>query len=327
MKKEKIIDAMNDIDDKYIQQAHQVQNKKSFFSFDLVGKLAIAAVCLALIVAVVPSIMPKMGSNNAKEEYIESYDAVADMEMAEENGYSDIGSGDADYITNATDIYENNKKLIVTGNLAVETDDFDNYLNSLKNKVESVGGYFQSSSIDIFDNEQRYYYATIRIPAQEYNNFLSSVKENVNVTNYNEYVDDITDTYTDLKARQESLKAEENKILEFYDQATNIDELMEIESRLTDIRYEIDYLESRIKNYDTLTNYSTLNINISESKVYTKNVNFFERLGSQFVNGLNNFANVIQDILLSFAYNFLQIVLIVIAVVVIIKVVKKIINK
>lgn len=324
MKNEKLVDAIGMIDDKYVEEAHKVEKKKFFLSFDLIGKLAVAAVCLLLVVVGIPSLLPKMGSAKTEAAPAEAAPAMSEeyaydlVDAQSENGYIQGNTEN----TNADD----NKKLIVTGNLNIETLEFDKVLDELNKNIKEAGGYVQSSSINYWDS--RHYSATIRIPADKYNDFVSKTKENVNVTYYNENVDDITSAYTDLKARVNSLKAEESKVLEFYDKATNLDELLTIESRLTDIRYEIDSLETKLKNYDLLTSYSTLNINISETKIYTKtNENFFTRLKMQFVNGCTDFINLIEDIILTISYNFFTIILLVVIIVVVVKVIKKIINK
>ena len=309
MKNNKLIDALGKIDDKYVKEAHE--KKKFVLDFALVGKLATAALVLFLVVGVVPN-MFRMGASKSSDSAAptESYD-LKDEPSEDENIYSNSGVN----IENAK-VVEENKKIIVTGNLNVETLDFDNVLTTLQANVKKYGGYIQNSSISTNRNDRRYYDACIRIPAESYEEFLSATKENVNVTYYNENIDDITETYTDIQARINSLKAEEEKVLEFYDKANNLEELMSVESRLTDIRYEIDSLETKIKNYDLLVNYSTLNIGITETKVYTKtNDNFFSKLGLNFVNGWSNFVNVLQDIILGIVYNLWIVILVVVVIV------------
>ena len=315
MKNNKLIDALGKIDNKYVKEAHE--KKKFVFDFALVGKLATAALVLFLVVGVVPNMFRMGGASKPSDSVAttESYDLKGEpaedynYSVAEEEGLA-LDSG-----TN-TRVLEDNKKIIVTGNLNIETLDFDAVLNTLETNVKKYGGYIQSSSISSNRNDRRYYDACIRIPAESYNEFLNATKENVNVTYYNENIDDITEQYTDIEARIKSLKAEEEKVLEFYDKANNLEELMSVESRLTDIRYEVDSLETKIKNYDLLVNYSTLNIGITETKVYTKtNDNFFSKLGLNFVNGWSNFVNVLQDIILGIVYNLWVVILVAVVIV------------
>lgn len=303
MKNNKLVDAIGEINDKYVKEAHK--KKKIVFDFSFVGKLASVALVLLLVVGVIPNIF-RMG------DAPKTADSAATTEEFDLNGLS-MNDVDEDFsidkesslrLDTGASLIEENKKIIVTGNLNIETLDFDDVLSTLEDNVKKYGGYIQSSSISTNRHDGRYYDACIRIPAELYNEFLNVAKENVNVTYYSENTDDITENYTDIGARINSLKAEEEKVLEFYDKANNLEELMSIESRLTEIRYEIDSLETKIKNYDLLIDYSTLNIGIVETKVYTQtNDNFFSKLGLNFVNGWINFTNVVQDIILGITYN------------------------
>lgn len=336
MKKEKIIDALNDIDDKYIEEAKQ--KKKFVFDWAFVGKLLTGVVAVFLVVTIVPNLI-KTGSGlkngyaaSTAEAYIpmpeEAPAAAAQMaDMAyEEAGYSD---GSLNYSNNRlSNPALQNKKLIVNGYMNVETANFDETIEILNRNVEEYGGYIQSSSINAYSANGRFFDATIRIPADKYQDFINKAKENGNVTYYNESVEDITETYSDLQARLKSLKSEEEKVLKFYDQATNLEELMSVEARLTDIRYQIDSIETNIKNYDLLVNYSTLNISIQETKVYTNTkTSFFSRIGMAFSNGFTNFVEAVQDLFVGIVYNIWTILIIAVVVIVAIIVIKKIRNK
>lgn len=319
MKKNKdiLIDAIGNIDDKYIKEAHDNKKKVFSFSWELTGKLLTGALCLFLLISFVPNLF-RAGKS-------QSTDAVNETAHEYDNGFSTGTTYDVAEEEYDGDNILANKKIIVTGYINIETLDFDSLIEQLNMNIAEAGGYIQSSSISTNRYDSRYFDAVIRIPADKYDDFLTKTKQTGNVTWYNENLDDITETYTDLEARLNSLKAEETKVLEFYDKATNLDELMSIESRLTDIRYEIDSIQTSIKNYDTLINYSTLNINVQETKAYTKsNDKFFNRLGLSFRNGLTNFVNSIQDFMIDIAYNILQIVLVVVVLVAIVVVIKRI---
>ncbi|MBR2577995.1 MAG: DUF4349 domain-containing protein, partial [Erysipelotrichaceae bacterium] len=170
-------------------------------------------------------------------------------------------------------------------------------------------GYFQDSSIST-SGSYRYYNAVIRIPAESFAEFLNGVEASGNVTYYHENTKDITDTYSDISARVTSLKAEEAKVLEFYKDAESLDDLLRIESRLTDIRYEIDYLETQLKNFDLQVAYSTLTISIRETTTYTEtNDSFWYRLANSFKYGWNDFVSGIEDFVLDVVYYLWNILL------------------
>ncbi|MBO7677562.1 MAG: DUF4349 domain-containing protein [Erysipelotrichaceae bacterium] len=221
-----------------------------------------------------------------------------------------------------------NKKLILTARMNVETKDLDELLGKLNETIGKYGAYFQSSTVNTSGNHTRQYDATIRIPSDQYSQFLEELKDSGNVSYYSEETKDITDSYTDLEARLKSLKAQEDKVLEFYDKAQTLEELMLVEERLSDIRYEIEYIEAQIKNYDLLVAYSTLTLHITETSTYTPtSTSFIERLGRAFKNGFQDFISTIEDILINLAYDIYTIVFLVLIVVAAIFIYKKIRNR
>ena len=312
MKNEKLVDAIGLIDDEYINEAHSKRKVKKGFNWGLVGKLAAAAVCLCLVVTIVPNMFSSFSggatSKNESSYYVKdggvSNDGFEISENAVANNSYSTGA-------NRTVDLKQDKKLIVTGNMNLETMDLDKLLASLGESISKYGAYIQDSSINT-GGYRRVYEATIRVPAENYEEFLSSVKGSGNVTYYHENTKDITDAYTDLNAKLTSLKAQEERVLEFYKEAKTIEELMAVEERLSDIRYEIDYIENQIKNYDLQVAYSTLYISVAETKEYTEtSVSFWTRLGNSFVNGWNNFTSGVGEFVLDVVYNIWTILVLV----------------
>jgi len=312
MKKDtnKLVDAIGNINDKYILEAHK-ERKRFIFSKSLFTKILAGALSVFLLIAVVPNLFnsAKNHSSNDSSYYEgktdESYQYASNVE-ANGSAAAQISAGNTNTISE--EVRKANKKMILTADMNMETLDLDEVSKKIIDAVNKYDGYIQSSSIST-RGSSRYYDATIRIPADKYAAFIEEIKENGNTTYYSENVDDITDRYTDLSARLSSLKAQYDKVLEFYDKAETIDELMSIEERLSNIQYEIEYYEAQINNYDLLVAYSTLNITINESKVYTPvNNNFFYRLRNAFVNGFNNFVNDVGDFIIDLIYNIWTII-------------------
>lgn len=327
-KADKLVDAIGMIDDRYVEEAHDKTKKKFHFNLNwgTFGKIAAAACALLLVINIFPVLFHSYSKkDSAAESSYYSYDSGGgSYYAAPSSSYYDGAAYEADYMEEAayasepseapapspntqakseeTDIRQN-KKLILTANMNMETQDLDSVLDTLSAAVKKYGGYFQRSSVNT-RNSSRYYEAAIRIPAEKYAEFLEEIKSSGNSTYYSEETKDITDSYTDIEARLTSLKAQEAKVLEFYDKAESIEDLMSVESRLSDIRYQIEYYESQIKNYDLLVAYSTLYLNITETKVYTPvSTNFFARLGRSFVNGWKDFIGGIGDFVIDITYN------------------------
>ena len=314
MKSDKLVDAIGMIDDDFINEAHSKRKFKFSFSWEHVGKLAAAAICLLLIVNIFPVIFKSHkapDSSSANASYYETYSSNDYITDGYANGYAknsdvleNMKSSDEESVSARDLINDVDKKLILNSNMNLESQDLDDTSNQLSALIKKYNGYFKSSNMYSKSSYIRIIDACIRIPAQNYSSFLEELKTLGNMTSYSENVDDVTDHYMDIEARLNSLKAQEEKVLEFYEKAVSIEDLMTVESRLSDLRYEIEYYEAQIKNYDLLVEYSTLNLTISETKIYTPtNPSFLSRLVSAFNNGFNSFVDAIGDFLIDFVYN------------------------
>lgn len=206
-------------------------------------------------------------------------------------------------------------KIIYTASIDFETKDFNKTLESLDEKIKSYNGYVLSRELYKYGEDEEYTsaYYSIRIPVSNYNNFLNDREEIANVTSLSENADDITDTYIDLSARLENLKAEEETIRSLLDKATDMSDILEIEERLSEVRGDIESYQSQINYYDKVTEYATITISISQVRTYTANKSFIEKVGDLFKESFSNFGQALYAIfsLLIYAIPYLIIALII----------------
>ncbi|MCR4634472.1 MAG: DUF4349 domain-containing protein [Erysipelotrichaceae bacterium] len=324
MKAEKLIHAINDIDDKYIEEAHGEKKRFSLpkisFSWNTFGKLAAAACALLLVINLFPVLFHSYGRKGSSaggsymasdsaypgSSYNGSYYAQEAMEAPAEAEY--YVSDEEAKPSNGPSVDQGNarqgKKLILTSYMTMETQNMDELLEKISSLIAKYGGYVQRSSIYNQTSDRRTYDSSIRIPAANYEAFLAELKGEGNALSYSEEVKDITDSYADIEARLSSLRAQEAKVMEFYDKAEDLQDLITVESRLSEIRYQIEAYEAQIKNYDLLVSYSTLNLTVNETKVYTPvSPSFWQRLGSSFSEGFSDFCDGIGDFIVDFVYN------------------------
>ena len=162
---------------------------------------------------------------------------------------------------------ENGRKLIRTVSLSLQTKEFDSVLNNLKTKTTELGGYVENSSISgnsYSYTTTRYASYTIRIPADKLNEFVDIVGELGNVTQENESVEDVTLQYVDVESHKKALETEQARLMELLSTAENMEDLLAIESKLSDIRYEIESYESQLRLLDNQIDYSTVHVEIFE---------------------------------------------------------------
>lgn len=221
--------------------------------------------------------------DSVTEEYYEVADDVEDTAM--ETG----GVGANGEINSAP---QANRKLIRTFDLNIETKEFDEVVAGIQAKVQELGGYIEQSSVDsgsiYHSNYNRYSRMTVRIPSSKLDGFIQNVKDTANVTNISEKADDITLKYVDVESRKIALETERDRLLELLEKAETVEDIITIESRLSEVRYELEAYTSTLRTYDNQVDYSTVHMNIHEvdreTKVEPKT--FWEEVTEEFGDSL-----------------------------------------
>ena len=214
---------------------------------------------------------------------------AADMEMAEEAAYDadgaylsdDIYSVDSAEVTDdvaedgaaTPQVEDTSRKLIKNVNLSVETETFEELLATITEKTESFSGYIEESytynGSNYYGRGTRNASMTVRIPAQQLDAFLSSVSEVSNVISRNDSVSDVTLQYVDMESHKKALTAEQDRLLELLEQAESVEDIITIESRLSDVRYQIESMESQLRTLQNQVSYSTVYLDIQEVEKLT----------------------------------------------------------
>lgn len=222
---------------------------------------------------------PNSGSGSNTASY--TADSSANYELSAEEGFYENGNavpaGAAGDGTQAAAVQDTNRKLIKTVNMTVETKAFDEALASIENQVTVSGGYIQS--MDTYNGsiystyrdkrESRKASLTARIPKDQLDAFLSTVSGFCNVISRSDSVEDITLTYVDLESHKKALETEQGRLLELLEKAESIEDVITVEQRLSDVRYQIDSMESQLRTFDNKVDYSTVYLEIKEVQELT----------------------------------------------------------
>ena len=187
-----------------------------------------------------------------------------------------------------------NQKLIKKVYIDAETEDMDTLLTQVTEQIQALGGYIESQEIYNGSNYSSYRYRnanmTIRIPAEKLDSFVSQVKGVSNVVNYNETTDDVTLTYVSTESRIAALEIEQERLLNLLSKAENMKDLLTIEERLTEVRYELERVNSQLRVLSNQVNYATVNLSIQQVKVYTEveEQTVWQRISSGFSGNLRD---------------------------------------
>ena len=236
-------------------------------------------------------------------------DAYATEPMEAPQTEESLNAFDGMYGTENKSVSENlpsgERKRIRTFELEVETLEYETFLSTLKQEVSRCGGYIESSNVSGNSynfTSNRYANFTCRIPAQNVDSFIGTVDGLGNITYKTENETDVTLNYVDTEARISSLKTEYDRLLELLSEAENVDTLIMLESRLTEVRYELESYESQLRTYDNLVDYSTVTVGVSEVKrtTATEAKTVWEQIGSEFSDNVYSIWQDLQDIFVWF---------------------------
>lgn len=225
-----------------------------------------------------------------------------------EEGVADAGAGGSE----SPRVADTSRKLIKNVNLQVETEAFDELIVAVGNRTEGLGGYIEESytynGSQYYGRGTRNASMTIRIPVEKLEEFLSDISEASNVISRNDSVTDVTLQYVDMESHKKALVAEQDRLLELLEMAENVEDIISIESRLSEVRYQIESMESQLRTMDNQVSYSTIYLSIEEVKQYTPVAE--QSIGEKIVTGFqrslvdvgNGFVNFGVGVLINLPY-------------------------
>ncbi len=238
--------------------------------------------------------------NTSSSTYGENVSAGSAMEYPEE----EYGEAKQDPGMTGTDQdnQTGNRKLIKTVDMDVETKQFQELLTTIADAVRELGGYIQNQNT-YNGSAYAHYRASksatlvIRIPKDRLEEFLGKVSDVGNVTRYSDNVEDVTLAYVDLESHRNALRTEQSRLLELLEKAESLEDILTIESRLSDLRYQLEGMESRLRTYDNQVEYSTVTMDISEVQELTpvQEQTDLERIGEGFMESLRDITGSMKE--------------------------------
>lgn len=232
---------------------------------------------------------------------------------------------------------ETSRKLIKTVNIRAESEDFDVLVPALQKQVEDLGGYIESISVYDVNSyyveeqrvKQRCASLTARVPKEKLDGFLAQVGEQTNVTSRSENVEDVTLQYVDLESHKKVLRTEQERLLALMEKAESVEDIIAIEGRLSEVRYQLESMESQLRTYDNQIDYSTLYLTIEEVRSYSapETATVWQRIESGFKKSLADIGIGIQNFAIGLVIDIPYLVAGLVSIVVIILILRSVIRR
>ena len=269
--------------------------------------------------AAVPAESYSYGSNSAYQVYADYDMAEAEEESwpvpapAMAGGFSEsaalTASGKAASDGQEQTAAETPDKIIYSADVTVETTKFEETTARVTAMAESCGGWIESSSV----SGSNYYQKsrgnasardasyTLRIPSARFRELMQELTELGNIPYSHIYTENVTSQYYDSEARLKAYRTQEERLLEMMELAESVEDVITIEDRLTELRYQIESIQSRLNNWDRRVSYSAIYLTVKEVREYTPeevvNPSYGEELALALKQGLRNAGEFVKNLL------------------------------
>lgn len=196
-----------------------------------------------------------------------------------------------------------NTKLIYTASISAETTDFPKAVSEVESLVQTLQGYIEHSNLSGQIGSRSVSY-TLRIPQNQYTDFIKQVGDLCTVTHKSEDLEDISEAYFDRENRLKAQITKRERLLSLLEKATKMEDIISLESALADVQSEIDTLTGTLNKYDSLVNFSTIELLMSEVHTLStmpESITFVSDIKQAFIEGTYSFVHFVRNLLIGLA--------------------------
>lgn len=261
-------------------------------------------------------------ANNNKaimnEAYFAGDESMADYESDnyQENSDSDSESDItklSDKTNNTSDEIIKKEMLVYSCNMTVDVLDFSEYINSLKNNINTYSAFVENENYSDGGSNNRWYNAdgekwqsysaTIRVPSADYESFCDDIAKLGDLRSKNASVKNMSREYYDLSSDLEIYEAKEARYMELLSTIKDEQYALKVENELTDIQIEISRIKTRMNDIKTDVAYSYVYLTVNEVREYVEEPEYVETdtFGQRFKNTVSRassgFLNFMEKLL------------------------------
>lgn len=152
------------------------------------------------------------------------------------------------------------RKIVRTGEISIEVPNVAAAVGRVRALALELGGYVGSSESGTLGQSAT---LTLRIPADRFEDALARLhKLDGDVLSEATREEDVTSAVVDLEARLKNLQASEVQYRALLAQATKIEDILSVQTRLDDVRGQIEQLQAQHKELTGLADLATLTVTL-----------------------------------------------------------------
>ncbi|MBV1758898.1 MAG: DUF4349 domain-containing protein [Dethiosulfatibacter sp.] len=239
------------------------------------------------------------------------------------------------------DYRDRDLKIIKTGYLSLETENYDELLTLVTQQVQVYGGFVEVS--ETYTNQYSYFdsgtnkrinlkngFMRILIPQELFYEGFNFFAENGEVVSKRTNEADMTKYFYDMENKVKNLEIQEERLRELFDRAENITEIMQIESELARVRSQIDSYTMELQDISYRADMATITLEIREIQgkdtIRPVDDNLWQRAKESFTKSINGLIEAFENLVV-YAFAAIPVILIVLVIVIIVALVIKKIRK
>ena len=155
------------------------------------------------------------------------------------------------------------RKIVYNAWISLEVKNVDAAITQLENVAKEFSGY--PSSISVSKGEKiKTGSITLKVPQTRFFDAIIRVEQIGQVKNKNVNSEDVTQQYIDLTARLENAQREEKILVDLMNKATDVKDMLEIETELARVRGQIESYTGQLNFLENRIDYSSITVELSE---------------------------------------------------------------
>lgn len=272
----------------------------------------VLAICITVLLILVASGCgtSKSTQNSRNTTEMQNQGAPAEVSKAEPKGATDTAVGDSAKqlsTTKASSIPapQLDRKVIKTALLSIETLQYDRTVDGINKQIIVLGGYIETSNVSGSRKGQegmnRKAHFEVRIPSKSLDQFMTNVGDLGNIISKENHGEDITGQYFDVDAHVKTLRIQEERLLTILQKAEKLQDIIELERELTQVRYEIENFTGTLQKWDNMVEYSKITLDVYEVREITKLVTppttLWGRIVKAFTGSVHAVGQFLMDVL------------------------------
>ena len=170
-------------------------------------------------------------------------------------------SGEEGALVSDSSLNQSARQLIVESWVGLEVDDIDAAVRHVETIAAQRGGWVESAEIY---GEAGYRSASVqlRVPADHLDNVLDTLRGLGRVTDEGVSSTDVTERLIDNEARLSAWHAQEARLVTLLENAPTVEDIIQIEQRIAQVRSDIEYVEATQRNLTNRVATSLITVNL-----------------------------------------------------------------